>query len=159
MPIYMKIDGIDGSVTDERYRGWHDLFSFSWGVSNATSGGGGGGGGAGRATFSDMSLTKPSGQGSPGFMVRCAGGRHFPTVKIVMLRTIEDREIEYQTYELEDCFITGYDVSGDGDSVPTESLSLNFTKIKFTQRFLGDGSVRTQIGQWDLRRGTGNWTP
>jgi type VI protein secretion system component Hcp len=33
---YLKIDGIDGGSTAAKYKGWSDVDSFSWGVSNSS---------------------------------------------------------------------------------------------------------------------------
>jgi type VI secretion system secreted protein Hcp len=160
MPIYMRIDGIEGEVTARHYEGWHELFSFEWGLANAVASGAGGGAGVGKASFSDLSLTKPNGKGSPGLMIHCARGTHFPSVKIALTRSDGEQEWEYQSYDLQDATLTGFHMAGDGDSIPSESLSLNFTKIRYAQRYmLGDGSVRTQNSEWDIRRATGNWTP
>ena len=160
MPVFLRIEGIDGESTSEQHAGWHDVFSFSWGCSNAVSPGAGGGGGAGRSTFSDLNVVKPSGKGSPGLMVFCAQGRHLPAVQLEVTRYSGEREVVVQRYELQDCSISSFQVAGDGDSAPTESLSLNFTKIVYRQSYmLADGSVRTQFGNWDIRRSTGGWTP
>jgi type VI secretion system secreted protein Hcp len=55
-------------------------------------------------------------------------------VQIDFCKTDKDKLEVYATYKLSDCMVSGYSVSSGGDR-PTESISLNFTKIiyEFTE--------------------------
>ena len=53
------------------------------------------------------------------------------TVKIKFTTTTKNELMTFLTYELTNCGLSGYSVSSGGD-MPTESLSLNFTKIMVT---------------------------
>lgn len=151
MPIYMQIQGIDGDVSAEGFRGWFEVFSFSWGVSNHATVGGGGGG-AGRATFSDLSVMKPAGKGSPALFVNCASGRHFARAEVDVAMSTEGGPTVFEKFLLTDCMITSYQIGGSGGERPTESLSLNFTKIEFRQLVQNEeGAFDYQHAGWDLR--------
>ncbi len=151
----MKIDGIDGDSSSDRHRNWFDIFSFSWGESNQGIGNGGGGS-AGRVNMSDFSVLKSSGKGSPALFLHCANGRHLPAVQCEVTVIQQDREEVYLRYTLTDCVITSYQTTGDGGSIPNESVSFDFVKILFLQNyFLPDGSVRTQTAFWDQARNQG----
>ncbi len=151
MPIYMQIEGIEGDVTAENFRGWFEVYSFSWGVTNHSVGGGSGGG-AGRATFSDLSVMKPAGKGSPSLFVNCASGRHFQRAEVDVVLVTEGAPPVYEKFLLTDCLITSYQISGSGGERPTESLSLNFTKIEFRQLVQNqEGVFDYQHAGWDLR--------
>lgn len=156
MPIYMRIEGIDGASTGEHRRNWFDVFSFSWGETNMGVRGGGGGGGAGKVNMSDFNIAKPSGKGSPALFLFCANGRHLPAVQIEVTEVRQEEEMVMQRYTLNDCLISSYQTSGDGGGEPVESLSFDFGKITFVQTyFMADGSVRTQTAWWDVLRNQG----
>lgn len=151
MPIYMKVDSIAGDTTASHYAGWFDISSFSWGVSNTRSNTGSGAG-AGRATFQDISCTKPAtGKGSPALMLACATGRHFATAELVVTVPNSEQSAEYLHFVLSDCIMTGYQVGGDG-LLPSDSFSLNFTKIDYKQSvFNSDGVASIEEAMFDLR--------
>ena len=49
-------------------------------------------------------------------------------VQIKMTSTTKNKVDTFLSYELSECGVSGYSISTGGDN-PTESLSLNFTKI------------------------------
>ena len=156
MPIYMKIEGLEGESRAEHYRGWFDLYSYSWGESNQGVRGGGGGGSTGRVEMSDFAVSKPCGKSSTKLFLFCANGRHLPAVQFEVTLYAGDREVVLQRFSLEDCMITSFQTSGDGDSRPSESVSFNFTKITFMQAVIDEsGQVETETAWWDLRRNRG----
>jgi type VI secretion system secreted protein Hcp len=154
MPIYMKIEGVDGSVTNQFVQHGFDIMAFSWGESQ--TGSTTGGGGAGRVNMADFSMMKQAGKGTAGIMLACATGRHLPAVQLTVTIGREGREVIFQQYRLEDCLVSSFQTSGDGGSVPTESLSLNFTKIEFRQAVLSaTGQTQFEGMNWDQANNTG----
>ncbi len=103
------------------------IFGFSFvGSSKST------GAGAGRASFNEFVITKQVDKSSPKLALACATGKHFPKVTIT-LRKAGGTKQQYLTYTLTNAIISSYQTGGSGHNVtPTESLSLNFTKIQFT---------------------------
>lgn len=155
MPIYMKYDGIDGEVMDPVMPGAIDVMSFSWGVSNAGSSGGGGGGGAGKASFSDLSFMSSVSKASPQLFLHCCSGKHIKKA-VLSCRKAGERPVEYLRITMEDVMITGFQEGGDAHSVPTESISMNYTKIEikyFYQR--PDGQTEVHRAGWDLKQNKG----
>jgi type VI secretion system secreted protein Hcp len=57
----------------------------------------------------------------------------------------------YATYKLENCMVSGYSVSSGGDR-PTESTSINFTKIEFmfVEQGVDNASTDTPRVSYDL---------
>ena len=160
MPIYMQFDGIEGDATAQGHERWHEVFSFSWGESLAVSGGGGGGCSTGRVNMSDLSVMKSSGKGSPQLMFACASGKLLPAVQMDVVLSAGEEPIVFQRWTLTNVLITSFQVSGSGGEAPTESLSLNYSKIKYEQAVrAADGSVRYQNAIWDLRANAGSVTP
>lgn len=156
MPIYMKIDTIEGESTSDQFRNFFDVFSFSWGVTQTSSQTSGGGGGAGKVTVQDIHFAKPTGKSSPKLMLHCCKGTHFPTASMAVTRTSEGQEQVFMEYKMEDVMISSYQPSGDGGSIPTESLSLNFTKITYRQAVVQpDGSIVYETNFFDFARNIG----
>jgi type VI secretion system secreted protein Hcp len=57
---------------------------------------------------------------------------HGKTVKIDFTRTYKDSQEIYLTLELTNTIISGYSHSSSGADRPSETVSLNFTKVQFT---------------------------
>ena len=132
----LEIDGIKGESTDTDHKDWIIIESFNWGVSNTTTSGGG----AGKVSFSDISFTAVISKACPQLLAACATGQHIPKAKLVMRKQGYNSR-EYMVIELENLVISSHSV-GSGtarpdpaaESAPSESFSLNFTKIKVTYR-------------------------
>lgn len=145
-PVFMKFDGVDGEVRDEVHPDSIQIESFSWGMSNpATTTGGGAG--AGKVIMQDFHFVKLTDKSSPQLMTHCATGRHIPKVELFLRKSGGDKPVEYIKVTLEDVLISSYSASGAGTGDrPTESLSLNFTKITFSyQAQKADGSLDTPV--------------
>jgi type VI secretion system secreted protein Hcp len=152
----MKIPTIDGESQSDQFRDYFEVYSFSWGVSQGGTQASGGGGGAGKVSVSDISFMKSTGKASPKLFLHCCQGTHFPSSAVVVTRIVDGREEVYLEYKLENVMISSYQTSGDGGSVPTESLSLNFTKITYRQaHFLPNGGVEFETNFFDFARGIG----
>ena len=125
---FLKIEGVDGESTDAKHKGQIEIDSFSWGVSN--SGSMAGGGGSGKASFSDLHFTKTVDKSSPKLMEAVATGEHLRSVDLVV-RKAGGEQLEYYKIELQDVVISGYSTTGSSGEAPSESISLNFSKIVF----------------------------
>jgi type VI secretion system secreted protein Hcp len=122
MPAYIKFDGIDGDVLEHDHKGWIEILSYSWGVSNPSTVGGGGAG-AGKVQLQDFHFVKPVSTATPPLMESCCQGKHFPKVEI----HVASREgMPYLKYELQDVLISSLSEGGSGDERPMDQLSLSF---------------------------------
>ncbi len=156
MPIYIKFDGVEGDSNSQHFHGFFDVFAFSWGINQTSTAGHGGGGGAGKVSMQDLHFVKQTGKASPKLFLACCQGRHFPRVVLTTTRNTSDEEQAYLMYEMENVMISSYQISGDGGSLPTESLSINFTKITYTQfNQRPDGSIEPEKVFWDFANNTG----
>jgi type VI secretion system secreted protein Hcp len=91
----------------------------------------GGGGGAGKVAVHDISISKKFDQASPTLLKACLTGKHF-SKGIIVVRKAGGNQMEFLTITMKDMLITSYQTGGSGHNVtPTETLSLNFTKIEF----------------------------
>lgn len=127
---FLKIEGVEGESTDASHKGQIEIDSFSWGVSNSGSMAAGGGGGAGKASFSDLHFTKTVDKSSPKLMEAVATGEHLRSVDLVV-RKAGGEQLEYYKVTLQDVVISGYSTTGSSGEAPSESISLNFSKIIF----------------------------
>ncbi len=131
MPIYMKFEGIDGDVTAEGHEKWIEVGSFQWGVGRGISSPTGASADreSSAPSVSEIVVTKQSDQASPKLLDSALQGEGVK-VEIDFCKTDKGKLELYQKYTLEDCMISGYSLSSGGDR-PSESLSLNFTKVEF----------------------------
>jgi type VI secretion system secreted protein Hcp len=151
--IYLELEGIPGESTDEQRPRTIEIDSFSFGASNSGSiVVGGGGGGAGKVSFQDISLSKKLDKASPLLYLACAQGTHIKRA-VLFVRKAGDKPMEYYTITLSDLLISSVQTGGStGGDRPTESLSLNFTKIEFSYAAQKpDGSLETPVTSgWDI---------
>jgi type VI secretion system secreted protein Hcp len=130
MAIFLKYGDLKGEVTASTHKEWIELNSFQFGVGRGISAGVGGGSKreASAPSVSEVTVTKTFDGASPLLLKEAVGGKA-AVVKIDMTQTDSaGAHITYQKYILTGCLVSGYSVSSGGDR-PSESLSLNFTKI------------------------------
>ncbi|MEQ1743807.1 MAG: type VI secretion system tube protein Hcp [Saprospiraceae bacterium] len=126
---FLKIDGIDGESSDPKCRGCIVLDSFSWVISNQGTREQGSSGGAGKVSVHDISIMKITDKSSPDLMRSSATGKHHKEAILFVRKGGGDQ----LTYELKDVLVSSFSAGTQGSSnaAPTDSFSLNFTKIKF----------------------------
>ncbi len=138
MPIYMKYEGIDGDVTENAHTKWIDISSMQLGVGRAISTpvGSTAKRETGSPAVSEITITKQMDISSYRWLEESLYGQKAVTCTVHFLRTGPDSNLEvYVEYIFTNCLVSGYSSSTGGDT-PTESISINFTKIeyKYTDR-------------------------
>lgn len=161
MPIYMKYDGIDGSVTAAGHEKWIELHSAQMGVNRHVTSAQGRGENreAGVPSVSEIVVTKDLDAASTN-LVRASLYGEGKKVKIDFCKTDKDKFEPYLQLELENTLVSNYSVSGSGGdahSRPMESLSLNFTKIQFNTIGMDKANAtgKPDRAMWDLAQGKG----
>ncbi len=156
--IFIKLDGIDGESSDVKHKGEIEILSYSWGLTNSGAGVLGGLG-AGRVTFSDFSFMARQQKSSPSLFLKCASGQHIKQ-GVISVRTADENAREFHKITLTDILVSSFQTSHSegGDDKPVESLSLNFTKIKYEYTLAdGEGTPGTTFAaEWDLKKAKGN---
>ena len=146
---FLKIEGVESESTDEKYKGWIELESFSWGETNAGTAGHGAGSGAGKVQPQDFHFVKRVDKSSPLLAQSCATGKHFAKGQLIC-RKAGDKPLVYYTTDLEQFIISSYQIGGSkGDEIPTEQISLNFSKALWaytTQDDKGGGKATEKKG-------------
>ena len=133
MAIYMKYGSLDGAVTTEGFKNWMELSSFQWGVGRSL--GTGARGSLSREhsepTISEITITKVTDKSSPKIFLEAVAGKLDTKVTIKFTTTVKNQIETFLTYEMENTGPSHYSLGSGGD-MPTETVSLNFTKIKMT---------------------------
>jgi len=161
MAYYMNYDGIKGDVTEQGHQQWIELSSCQFGVGRAIGGTASGatkGREASLCSVSEIVVTKPADSSSQDLMREAMiGAVPGKKVTIEFVTTGQGDQAEtYTKFELENCMISGYSVSGAGDR-PSESLTLNFTKITYqmSQGATGGELESPKTGYFDLVQAKG----
>jgi type VI secretion system secreted protein Hcp len=126
-PIYMKFEGVDGEATASGHDRWIEIQSCQFttpppAVPRAPAPAGVASGGPGKIV-----LTKRGDKASPLLSKAAATGKLVPAVQVDVPKTGGQGPNAYLRYELKNVMVSSF----SGGGTPTESLSLNFTKIEF----------------------------
>ncbi len=131
MAIYMQYEGLKGNVTAEGYTDHIDIQSMTFGVGRGISMDPGNLANreATRPSISEITVTKLMDNSTTSLFKESVTGSNGKKVLIKFVRTGADKVNEFMNYELEDCLVSGYNVSSNGDSQPIETITLSFSKI------------------------------
>ena len=130
MPIYMKYAALKGDVTADGHKDWIELNSMQWGVGRGISSPTGASADreSSAPSISEITVTKAQDVSTIALLNEAYQGEGVD-VTIDLCKTDKGKLETYLSYILTNCMISGYSVSSGGDR-PSESLSLNFTKIE-----------------------------
>ncbi len=143
-PIFLQLDGVPGEVTVPDQPSGIAIQSLAWGATAPAASSVGAAGGKSRPQ--PVVLTKTVGKATPKLIEMLAVGKHLKDARITLTRGGR----AYLTYTLQDVLVSGYSVkTGEGDAMPMEQFSLNFTKITISY-VDPDGNAQTYT--WDLNR-------
>lgn len=155
--MYLKIGDIDGESKDAKFAKWVEIDSWSWSEAQSGSSGRGGGAGVGKVNMSDFTFTKVLDKASPKLLLYCAQGKHIPTVEFVA-RKAGGKQEAYLKMKLADVLVSSYQTgSGGGDTLPNESISLNFGKIEweYFQQDAKGATASAGKAWWSLTKNEG----
>jgi type VI secretion system secreted protein Hcp len=128
--MFLKIDGIEGESRDDKHKNEIELLSFSFGASQAGSSGFGGGAGVGKVQVHDFVFSKHYDKSSPKLFEACATGKHDAKLTLIC-RKAGGAQQEYLKVTLSEAMISSVQDSGSGgESLPSESVTVNFSKIE-----------------------------
>lgn len=130
---FLEIEGIKGESKDDKHAGEIDLLSWSWGETQTGRSSTGGGGGSGKVSMQDFHFVMNMCTATPHLMLACATGSHIKKA-VLTCRKAGGKQEEYLTIEFSDLLVSSYQTGGSsaGDAYPTDQISLNFSKIKFS---------------------------
>lgn len=131
MAIYIQYEGIKGNTTADGYKDHLTVSSVQFGVGRGISmePGNLSNREATRPTISEITVTKVADTSSTALFKEAVTGSSGKKVVIKFVQTGSDKLVEYMTYTLEDCLVSGYSISADSEGDPMESISLSFAKV------------------------------
>ncbi len=130
--VFLRIAGADGESTNAAHKGWIDVQSWSWGLSQPNAGIGSAV--AAGPWVGHVTVVKRIDKATPPLFQWCSDGTVLALVTVELARP--GGGPAYLKYELQDALVTSIthgDVDGDG--VPEETVMLDFTggKLTYTQ--------------------------
>ena len=154
---FLKIDGIPGESTDDKHKDWIEILSFNFGMEQPSSAtdSSAGGGTTERVNVDDINIVKHLDKASPKLYESCCTGKHIKDVTIELCRAGGDK-VKYMEIKMEHVVISKVHPGGNSqgsDGFPTEAVSFNFGKVKwtYTQQKRADGTGGGNVaGGWDL---------
>ncbi len=151
--IYLDMPGVPGDSRGGLEKNWIDIQSFGIGVSRAVSSGGGP---TGAIRFTDLQLVKNVDGASVHLFEALVTGENFHEATLNLTGLIGGTQQVYAQWELKNAQVTSFQTSGHGNTLPSESISMNFEEI--TYRYfefdkLGNQSGVAEFG-WNLRENT-----
>ncbi|MGO9599182.1 MAG: Hcp family type VI secretion system effector [Isosphaeraceae bacterium] len=158
MPIFCKYDGIDGDVTAEGHEKWIELSSCQFGVgrsiTNSTAKGCDRE--ASAPSVSEIVVTKVT-DGASCKLFQASLFGEGKDVQIDFCKTDKDKLEPYLSLTLSNTLVSGFSTSSGGDR-PSESLTLNFTKIEFKNTGMGSANETgsPESTSWDLAQAKGS---
>ncbi len=145
---------IKGEATIKGFEGWLNAGSMQFGVGRGVSSPSGGSGKreVSAASISEVTFSRESDLASPELFFQACGGQtlELATINIVQVENNEPKV--HVAIELTDPIVSGYSISTGGDN-PSESVTLNFTKISFQYNsFDGKKVTQSAAKKWDLSK-------
>jgi len=159
--IFLKIGTIDGESTDDKHKDWIEVMSFSWGLSQKTSGSGSSGGArsAERADHQNFTIMKSMDKATPKLSLALCKGEHIPEVIVALHRATGEKQ-KYMEYKMSDVMITSFQETGaSGGGLPIEAVSFDYAKIEMTYTMTDHKTGKPTgnvSGKWDVTSNEGS---
>ena len=132
---YAKIGDFDGESSDVGHEGWSIIQGLSSGLSHPLGAFSHAEGTNGAVHVASIVLEKETDSATVQLQRALLARQKIPTVKIHLCGVISNKSDPFLIYELEDVFATSFQFSTHitkHGSVPTESVTFDFKKIKWT---------------------------
>jgi type VI secretion system secreted protein Hcp len=150
--VFLKMDGIEGDVTEKGQEGALEVLSFSFGGSQAGTQASGGGGGTGKVHMQDFSFTTKVSKATPGLFLRCANGEHIKSA-VLTARKAGGGQQEYLVVTMKDVLISQYQMGGSSNSqIPLEEVKFSYgsIEVKYTPPSAGGPDAAPVSAFYDL---------
>jgi len=154
MDVYLQIGDIKGDSTDDKHKGWIEVSTVDWSVTQprAATISTAGGHTSGRADLSEIGFTKLADIASPVLFQTCAAGKTIPKAVFEFYRADGDgKPICYFKLELEHVMISSFHPHNGDHGIIKEAVHLAYAKLKatYTQQKIAGGAGGSTSGGWD----------
>ncbi len=152
---FLRIEGISGESSDDRYTDWIEITDFDMNVSQKVSrtASSAGGASAERAGFSVFSFSKLLDKASPQLLLACASGTHINTIKLELCRAGTEKT-RFMQYTFANCMISSCSTTGDG-ALPMDNVAFTYGKVEwcYTQQNRRGGFAAGNVASgWSLEK-------
>jgi type VI secretion system secreted protein Hcp len=144
MAIYLKYDGVPGNVTTKGFENQIELNSASFGAGRSMGMSARTDVNRGHAEplLSEISLSKGWDDAASSLLLQDAvAGVADKKALISFTTTSKNVVLAYLTVELDKAVVSNYSIGGGGETQPSESFNLNYTKLTFTPYEVKDGKA------------------
>jgi len=151
--IYLKLDNIPGSATDKGFENQIVVKSFGWAGGVPITGGVGNmaNRAAGKASLADITLEKPLDAASHELLKHMLKGKVIAKGVFTFVAANNNESEKYLEVTLENIIISSLNQHSTGES-PTESVSLNYSKIEFNHQLRDEkGTAQPKRVSYDLK--------
>lgn len=141
---HLKLDGVQGESTHAKHKDEIQLYSWSWGASNAANISGGGMA-VGKGNAQDLHFTKKYDRSSPNISKHCVSGKHFKDATISMSIAGGAQE-DFLVIKLKEVYITSHQVSASAGGEVTDNISIAYADIEYAYKpQKPDGSLGGEV--------------
>jgi type VI secretion system secreted protein Hcp len=158
--LILHIEGVEGECKLDGYAKMITCLSYSHGVSNALQTDVANvGRSIGRCSHGDFTVSKYLDKASPLLAYKSCIGANLGTVTFTGLRSHGDAgHAPFIIYTFDNTMISNVSVSAGSGSTPVESVSLNYTKIKWEYKVQGENMAEpgSVASEWDLTVNVGS---
>ena len=136
MAIYLEYDGIKGNVTAEGFEKCVKISSVDFGVSRPITMEAGkmANREVGKPNITEVTLTKEADNSVAAIFKESVSGSSGKNAFLKFTRTGSDSVEEFMEYSLQDCLVSGYHISAEGDAEPEETITLSFSKCEINYK-------------------------
>jgi len=129
--IYLEYEGVKGNVTADGFKDLIAVQTVDFGVSRGVSmvPGNLSNRETTRPTLSEISLTKIMDISASRLFKESVSGSSGKKVVIKFVSTGSDKLVEFMDYTLENCLVSGYEVSANAKGYAEETIHLSFSKM------------------------------
>lgn len=134
MAAYIQLPGIDGEVDDADHKKWVEVQAISLPIHRSISSDARGiGRQNGETSLGDLVVTKTWDTSTPKFAAYCASGKFLDTVTVHLCSNLSGKNVVNMELKLTNVVVSSYSYSATGDQspVPSECVTLNYTKIEW----------------------------
>ena len=146
---------INGESIIEKHDKWINVNSLQFGVGRGISSvGGGGDRESSNPSFSEVTMSKEMDVASTELFMQAVCGQSLGKAELHFIQTggTAAKGQVYLTIELYEAMVSAYSASSGGDR-PTESFSLNFTKVSYKyDKYDGDKITAGTAKKWNLEK-------
>lgn len=131
MPIFLKIDSIEGDTTMTGHAGEIEASAVAYGIARPSGTDMTAKAASGPPSITEVAVTKVQDHASLPLTTALITGRSVGTVTITFAEADKDRLVDYLTIEMEDTRVSSVHTSSDGDR-PTEQVSFSSPQVRWT---------------------------